>query len=227
MTWNIHGGVGFDRRRDLDRIVKLALRQDADIIALQEVDSRRRTPDSVEAFGYLTGMLGGHSSVSRLITAADGDYGHAIVSRWPMTDTIYHDVTFRRREPRAAIETVAQTPLGPLHVVAAHLGLGFGERRHQAELLAEIARHGPYRTVMLGDFNDWVWRGAVHNKLDAMFPGHSHLKTFPSLWPMFSLDRIYCRPRGMLLASWTDSSAKTASDHLPVIGELAVAEAPA
>lgn len=222
MTWNIHGGLGLDGKRDLQRIVDHVRRHDPDIIALQEVGSRREIPGAAEAFAFFADALGNHATESRMITAPDGNYGHALISRWLMQQTHCHNISYRRREPRAAIEAIAQTPFGPLHVIAAHFGLSFAERRHQAQLLADLLRSGPLPTVLLGDFNDWIGRGSVQGTLNRLFPGHSHLRTYPSFWPVFALDRIYCRPRTMLLKSWTDPSVRLASDHLPVIGEVAV-----
>jgi endonuclease/exonuclease/phosphatase family metal-dependent hydrolase len=34
------------------------------------------------------------------------------------------------------------------------------------------------------------------------------------------LDRVYCRPAGFLLRSFTDAAARAASDHLPVVADL-------
>jgi len=220
MTWNIHGGVGPDRRRDLTRIVDLVRRHEPQVVALQEIDSRLGKSSRSDAFEYLGEELGGNAHATRLITAPDGDYGHAVISRWPMTEAHHHDISYRRRERRAAIETVVHTPHGPLHLVAAHLGLSFRERHHQAIQLADITRRGTHRTVLLGDLNDWIGRGSVQRVLDELFPGHSHIKTFPSLYPLFPLDRIYCRPTSMLLRCWTDPAARIASDHLPVIADL-------
>lgn len=225
MTWNIHGGRGPDGQRDLGRVVDLVRRHAPDIVALQEIDGRRAVVEgSSDAFAFLADALGGNVRESRLIAAADGDYGHAVISRWPLSEAVYHDISYRRREPRAAIETLAQTPYGTLHVAAAHLGLSFSERRHQAQQLARIVEKGPHRTVMLGDFNDWIWRGSVQTTLNRQFPGHSHMKTFPALYPLFALDRVYCRPRRMLVESWTDPDARKASDHLPVIADLAMGD---
>ena len=39
-SYNIHKGVGLDRRRDPDRILSVIEELDADVIALQEVDER-------------------------------------------------------------------------------------------------------------------------------------------------------------------------------------------
>ena len=220
MTWNIHGGIGPDGRRDLSRTTALIRRHDPDILALQEVDSRTRKGSAEPAFDLLRKGLGEHSAEARLITAPDGDYGHVVISRWPLTGTHRHDVSAFGREPRAAIETTIATPFGPLQVLAAHLGLGFSERRTQAAQLAAVVESGPTRTIMLGDFNDWGWPGYVHRALADLFPDRTSLRTFPARLPLLSLDRIYCRPAGMLVRSWTDASARSASDHPPVIGDL-------
>jgi endonuclease/exonuclease/phosphatase family metal-dependent hydrolase len=220
MTWNIHGGRLIGGRCDLRRVVRYVRRHKPDIVALQEVDSRRKGNVSEPAFEFLTGALGNHMADARLITAPDGDYGHALISRWPMTGIARHDVSLEGREPRAAIETNIETPFGPLHVVSVHLGLSLQERRHQAALLAKLSRSGPERSILLGDFNDWLWRGSVQETLARCTSKRTHHHTFPAFMPLLPLDRIYCRPASLLVRSWTDRSAWRASDHLPVIADL-------
>jgi endonuclease/exonuclease/phosphatase family metal-dependent hydrolase len=222
MTWNIHGGIGPDGHVDIDRVVKLIRRHDPDILALQEVDSRRSRYMPENVFEHLAEGLGSHSAEARLITAPDGDFGHVLISRWPISRTKLHDISVPRREPRAAMETTVATPAGPLHLVAAHLGLGFKERRKQAATLAAAAQSSPERTIMLGDFNDWFWRGAVEGALGPIFQERTRHKTFPARFPLLDLDRVYCRPAGTLVRSWTDPLAYETSDHLPVIAELSL-----
>jgi len=41
--------------------------------------------------------------------------------------------------------------------------------------------------------------------------------------PLLRLDRIYCRPRAALVASYVDRAARGISDHLPVIADLRLA----
>jgi endonuclease/exonuclease/phosphatase family metal-dependent hydrolase len=225
MTWNIHGGGPSRRDRDLERIVSLVRRHDPDIVALQEVDARGLISPGPPAFEFLRDALGSHAAEARIIAAPDGDFGHAVISRWPLGGTVRHDVSVVRREPRAAIETTAQTEHGPLHIIATHLGLSFRERRHQARLLADVARGGPKRSIVLGDFNDWLWRGAVERSLSRALPDRTRHLTFPARRPIFDLDRVYARPAGTLLRSWTDPRARLASDHLPVIADLAMTAA--
>jgi endonuclease/exonuclease/phosphatase family metal-dependent hydrolase len=219
MTWNIHGGVGPDRLCDLNRVVDRVRMHAPDIVAIQEIDSRRIS-DLGCAFDFLAATLGPHSTEARLITAPDGDYGHALVSRWPLLEGMRHDISVDGREPRAAIEVSVATPSGPLHVVAVHLGLSGRERRRQAAMLYKLAQSGPERSVLVGDFNDWILRGSVRRALAEAMPGRTHHKTFPARLPVLALDRIYCRPASLLVRSWTDPLARDASDHLPIIAEL-------
>ncbi len=221
LSWNIHKGVGLDGIYDLERIVGIVRRHAPDIVALQEVDSRR-APDGDSPFSYLQQALGEHCVEARAITAPDGDYGHVVISRWPLSGTVLHDISVGRREPRRAIETIVETERGPLHFMAAHLGLGFGERRRQVEILARIAQSSQSPFVLAGDFNDWVWRGWVNATLRRELPGRTWHRTFPSLLPAVRLDRIYCRPAAVLARSWTDPLAWRASDHLPVIADIAI-----
>jgi endonuclease/exonuclease/phosphatase family metal-dependent hydrolase len=105
--------------------------------------------------------------------------------------------------------------------VATHLGLSIRERRTQARgLMKIIGEETPF--VLMGDFNDWFWPGSIRRMLARILPDHSRYRTFPSFRPLLRLDRIYCRPRGILLQTWTDGRARYLSDHLPVIGDVLI-----
>jgi endonuclease/exonuclease/phosphatase family metal-dependent hydrolase len=224
LTWNIRGGIGGpDGRYDLGRVVALVRRHDPDIVAIQEIDSRGRNDPLAAPVAVLTQALGSHVAEARTIVAADGHYGHALISRWPLSPPILHDISVLKREPRFAIETTATTSSGPLHLAAVHLGLSIGERRRQAVKLAEIAASGAVASVMLGDFNDWPWRGVVRRALAEALPGRTRHRTYPAWWPLLLLDRIYCRPAESLIRSWIDPAARRISDHLPVIADIRLA----
>src|SRR3546814_12837658 len=126
LTWNLHAGIGPDGRFDLDRIVTLVRHHDPDIVALQEIDSRGRGDDS--PFDMLAAALGSHAAEARTITAPDGYYGHALISRWPLHDVAVHDLSVHRREPRRAIEaTVADRKrVGSGKSVSVRVDLGGG-----------------------------------------------------------------------------------------------------
>ena len=225
LTWNIHGALGRNPRFDLGRVVELIDRWDPQIVALQEVDSRR--DKEINAFEFLQRELGAHGIGAKSIVTDDGDYGQMLISRWPMMDTVIHDLSFPEREPRRAIATRIETPHGPLRVVATHLGLSIHERRGQAEKLLGITGREPIPTVIMGDFNDWFWIGSVRKALSRELPGRTRFRTFPSIFPLLRLDRIYCRPHDAFIACHTDRGARAISDHLPVIADVSVSALPA
>lgn len=222
MTWNIHAGVGFDGRFALGRITETIARISPDVAALQEVDSRRLLPDGRSAFEVLREAAGGYGIDAKTIITADGDYGQMLISRWPFVSTTIHDISHAGREPRRAIEGELKLAVGPLRIIATHFGLSFAERRRQARTLVSLARDHHATTVMLGDFNDWSWPGSLRRELRHQLPAATRHATFPSRYPLLRLDRIFCWPREALVSSFVEHAAREASDHLPVIAEVAV-----
>lgn len=221
MTWNIHGTFGRNPRFDLARVVKLIRRWDPDIVALQEVDSRRALAGGANPFEFLATAVGIYGIGAKSLTGADGDYGQMLISRFPVTSHEIRDISlsFGVHEPRRAIRAEVQTPHGPLIVVATHLGLSIAERRRQARVLMELVA-GDAPAVMVGDFNDWFWPGSVRAVLTHVLGGRTQHRTFPSKFPLLRLDRVYCRPATAIVHSFVDHEARAMSDHLPVIADI-------
>jgi endonuclease/exonuclease/phosphatase family metal-dependent hydrolase len=226
LTWNIHSGVGPDGLYDLDRVIALIRQHDADIIALQEVDSRGGT--GIVPIDTLRAALGPHAAEARTIVAPDGHYGHVLISRWPFDAVNLHDLSQPGREPRWMIEVsigdmgngvpVTHGDHGGTTVVATHLGYHFGENRAQVNHLVAAVGRIAGRILLVGDFNDW--HRQVRRRLAALALASTRLNTFPARRPMLPLDRIFCRPAHALLRGWTDKSAASMSDHLPVIADI-------
>lgn len=220
LTWNIQGGIGKGGRSDLGPVLALIRRWEPDIVALQEVDSRRHAPGDVPAFTFITRELGFHAVEAKTIIAEDGEYGQMLSSRWALIRTAVHDISVPHREPRRAIEAEIDTPSGCVHVFASHFGLTFGERRKQAEALAQLAKASPHPVVALGDFNDWTRHGAVQKTLNGIFPVLTRHRTWPSFLPLMRLDRVFCRPAEAFIESRTDPEGRRFSDHLPIIADI-------
>lgn len=217
MTWNVHGTFNLNPRFDLDGICSVIRHWSPDVVALQEVDSRGRTDDP---FVQLAEAVGGHRIDARSIVTKDGDYGQALMSRWPFAEPPeILDVSYREREPRRAISARILSDLGEVRVVATHLGLSIHERHAQAHALIDLVQ--PTRTLVVGDFNDWFWVKSVRGVLAQACPVRTRLRTFPSWLPMMRLDRIYVSRDGAIRSVRTDRKARRYSDHLPVIADVA------
>ena len=219
MTWNIHGGVGLDGVRDFQRVADQIASLKPDILALQEID--RRTPEA-SLSSLLQGVFAYESVDAASIRTADGEYGQMLLSRWPVDEPNVHDISVPGCEPRRLISAIVQSPAGPVHVLATHLGLRFAERRAQATILCELASRPGMTTIALGDFNDWFrWR-SIQTMMGKVFPARTTQRTFPSRLPLLALDRIYCLPAECLVQSHVVADAAWLSDHLPLVASVRV-----
>lgn len=217
LTWNVHSCIGIDGRFDPERVRKIILSLDPDVAALQEVDSRR---DLRDGFDLLGDCLGSHQATVRTIRTADGDYGHMLLSRWEIASWTNHDLSFGRREPRSVIEARVETDEGPISILATHLGLSLGERRAQAATLMKLAEADGLPTVVLGDFNEPSGFGSAGRRLSRQFHSAGRLATYPSLWPLVPLDRIWYEAGFDLIGTAVHRDARRASDHLPLWADL-------
>lgn len=221
MTWNVHGTFNLNPEFDLDGVCAVIRHWSPDVVALQEIDSRGRTDDP---FVRLAEAVGDHRIDARSIVTRDGDYGQALLSRWPFAEPpSVVDVSYQEREPRRAIAARIQSGCGEVRVVATHLGLSIHERHAQARALVDLVR--PTRTLVVGDFNDWFWVKSVRRVLAQACPVRTQMRTFPARLPILRLDRIYASRDLMIRAAWTDRKARAYSDHLPVIADVVVPEA--
>jgi endonuclease/exonuclease/phosphatase family metal-dependent hydrolase len=241
-TYNIHKGVrGVGPRKRLE-IHNLGLgieALDADLVFLQEVrlfHAREARRFDHTWFGWPEGGQAeflapeGYTSAYRTnAVTRHGEHGNALLSRWPIGDIGHHDVSDHRFEQRGLLHVPVTWQGMTLHAVVAHFGLIHSSRVRQVHRLAQfIEAEVPAGEPVLvaGDFNDWG------EKLDtlmqhigltrAMPPAAANATpTFPSLVPVFALDRVYMRgfrclstlvPRG---TAWARMS-----DHLPLVAEL-------
>lgn len=225
LTWNIHACVGLDGRHDVERVGAVVSELAPDIAAFQEVDSRRgaTAPGAGEVYDELRQRVGDHGHDAWSIAGADGRYGQILASRFPLTDKAVHDISVPGREPRKLMSAEVELPADRLRVVATHLGLSRRERRRQLRRVAEILRADPATPLLLlGDFNEWLWPRRLQRELYAQLGAWTCQATFPSRLPLFALDRICCRPAGLLARTWIARQGRAASDHLPLLAELAL-----
>lgn len=222
-TYNIHSCVGLDRRCNPDRIVAVIREIDADVIALQEVDARRRRRRRhwVDQFDYLIEATGLQGIAGRSLVQHSGSFGNALLSRWPIGEFRRLDISFGNwREPRGAIDAQIHTAAGPVRVVATHLGLSLRERQSQvAALLEALDSFGDGGDcILLGDLNEWRrWGGSLRPLMERMQVSPLQ-PTFPAWRPMLPLDRIFTSngTRFGDLEVHRSPLARLASDHLPL-----------
>lgn len=220
LTWNVHGCVGRDGVCDPDRVARVLDAAQPDISALQEIDARTRAV-ARDPFSYFGELFGWTTVSARTLAAADGHYGHIVMSRWPIESLGEVDLSVGRREPRKAIFGSIAAPRGRITVVAVHLGLMRSERRTQLERIRARLDEIPDRPLLaLGDFNDFPGRGLAERSLCPPFEEVPALATFPSRLPLLPLDRIWYSKPLELTTIATLREAQRISDHLPLLASL-------
>jgi endonuclease/exonuclease/phosphatase family metal-dependent hydrolase len=231
VSYNIHRGVGLDRRLDLDRIAEVIAETAPDVVGLQEV-IREEGAARTDQAAYLAEKLGMGLVMGETRVHGTGGYGNAVLTRLPVLGAERRDLSHGEREPRGALRVDLDVTGTPLHVFNCHLGLGLGERREQLQLLGRFIRDshrlaGP--RVLVGDFNEWH-RGPITRGLRREFssPMRRMRRTHPAMFPLFALDRIYwdVELQGREFHVHRSRLARVASDHLPVVARLAVRQRP-
>ena len=217
-TWNIHAGVGIDGRFMPARILRVIAELDADVLALQEVAAGH--PDS-DVPAWLRDAGQGELHFMAACRTRHGAFGNALLSRIAVASTTCVPLIGTGGEPRNAIDAHLEHEGRSLRLIATHLGLARRERRAQlAQLAAMAAGPAGEARVLLGDFN--LWRTP---RLDGLAMARERPpRTYPSLLPVAALDRILVNPARACLAVHThrSRSARIASDHLPLIAEVAL-----
>lgn len=220
-TYNIHRAVGRDRRQNPLRIAETIAALEADLVALQEVE----TPSHPEPLILLQRLRehGYEALLGHTMRRGPHHYGNLLLTRLPVSNHRLLDLSQPGREPRGLIE--AQLLLGPdpaaprLRCLATHLGLRGWERRRQiAQLSAALdagldaetrpghppehgigqrmgrkSERGPglARTVLLGDFNEWCPWARRLAPFDRRLRPAPRRASFPAFWPLLALDRIW------------------------------------
>lgn len=221
VTYNIHSCVGGDGLCDRGRIVRVLRELDADVLALQEVESLES--HDVELLRHLAAQTGLQAVAGPTLLRENRHYGNALLTRLPILSTNRVDLTWRGREPRGALDMILDWDGRPLRLVATHLGLKPGERREQVRrLLSIFDADRSDHAVLLGDLNEWALWGRPLRWLRRHFAPTPHPRTYPARFPLLALDRIWARPRAALANVRTHDSplARIASDHLPLKAEL-------
>ena len=240
ISYNMHRAIGIDRRFRPERITKILLHHQADLVLLQEVDvgvPRSRMLNLAEEMASTADYP--HYAVGLNVTLRKGHYGNATLSRYPIVKHRNIDLTIGTRKRRGCLHTTvalddSANPGRQLEIFNLHLGLSMQERVRQVGALI----HAPEFTgldvdlpcLVGGDFNDWrtmlapIFTDILEFECATNRSGgyHKPYLTFPSPSPAGGLDKIFFRGPMHLVKRrrcWMGLT-RIASDHLPVIADF-------
>jgi endonuclease/exonuclease/phosphatase family metal-dependent hydrolase len=229
-TYNIHKCRGLDGRVRPQRILEVLHEIDADLIALQEVVSRKGRVREADQAQYFAEELGYHCAIGENRTYRGGGYGNVVLTRFPIQSSHNYDLSISGCEPRGGLSVDVKYGAATLHIFNVHMGTAIIERRRQARRLLEeiLEKHEiSGARIVLGDFNEWT-RGLASRLLVEQFHTAEprrylgRARAYPGLLPLLHLDRIYFDHALKLrqLSLHRSRKALVASDHLPLVADL-------
>jgi endonuclease/exonuclease/phosphatase family metal-dependent hydrolase len=230
MTYNIHVGVGMDKKLDLARIAAVINAQHPDLVGLQEVDrgvTRTQRIDEIAELAKLTRM---DYAFAFNLHYQGGQYGVAILTRYPIRATdhrLYQNT--REAERRGFIRAQVSVHGRLLNFVTTHLDYQNEDGRlFESEQLLRALKDVPGPLIVVGDFND-IPAGRAYQLMRYQFDdawiasrGTDEGFSYPTDKPAKRIDYIFCRAidRVRTRRAWI---VKTdASDHVPVVADLEV-----
>ena len=228
LSYNIHHAEGVDKVLDLARIARVISSAQPDLVALQEVDRRATRSASVDQPAELGRLTGLRHVFGPNIPLQGGDYGNAVLSRWPIIRSVNHQLpNVDAGEQRGVLEVHVEAPGARTPVVlwATHFDhrSNDAERRASAQSIEARIRQQPDAAALLvGDLND-VPASSTLKLLGAMWTRSNTdvLPTIPVGKPARQIDYVLYRPanRWRAIATRVLDEA-VASDHRPLLAVL-------
>jgi endonuclease/exonuclease/phosphatase family metal-dependent hydrolase len=233
MSYNIHVGIGMDKKLDLARIAGVIERQRIDIVGLQEVDrgvERTGRVDEIKELARLTGM---DYAFAHNLDYQGGQYGVAVLSRFPILAIDHRRYANRReRERRGFIRVEVEVGGRRLNFVTTHLDYQFEDGRifETEQLLKALADvRGPL--LVVGDFNEEPPGGSYGMMLKAGFADvwrscaacaqdPASGLTYPADKPTKRIDYVFYRGLGEDVHPAATVPDTLASDHRPLVVQL-------
>lgn len=218
-TYNIHKFVGRDGRRDPERTFAVLRELDADVIGIQEFDSRKPRRGEAVSVADLERETGYAAHVHPTRHHRGGYHGNLLLTRHDARDVYRHDIGASELEPRGMMVADFDVEGRTLRVAVTHLALWPPARvRQAARLVRQLRAPGNGPMILMGDLNEWLPMGGARDVFAQEYGAHPTPATFPSIRPLLGFDQMWATPRGSLFALDVHRSklADRASDHLPV-----------
>lgn len=228
MSYNIHSGVGCDNIQSYQRIGAFFKQHHVDIALLQEMDTRAPERNTAQDIKNICANHFSQLVASPALTEPHGWYGNALLTRFPVLDQQTFDVSQPGVQPRNIQKVELQTPHGPLCLINTHKGLKKKERQAQFALLAQYIDDYQYLNhmplVLAGDFNEWQFFTQAFFKLNKSLKQQKLVASFPTVLPLFSLDRVWTNPLVKVINCQVLKTAETRyySDHYPILIDIEI-----
>lgn len=214
---------------DFDSVANIINECDCDIVGLNEVRGKGKTPAYEEQAEILGSLTKRTHFFGKAIDFPDGPYGNGFLSKLPIKSAevipvpdpdVKDEDTYY--ETRAVIKAVVTLENKDITVLVTHFGLAKGEQRNSVKtILAELEK-ARTPVILMGDFNvtpDDEIIAPIYEKINEAFDNENPY-TFSSDKPYMKIDYIF------LSKDFKIKNAKViekiASDHFGITAEAEI-----
>ncbi len=226
MVYNIHAGKDAGGVDNLVRVAELITSSNADLVLLQEVDRNTERSGKVDQLAELERLTSLHGTFGKSLDYQGGEYGIAILSRWPVAASevipLPNDPPQERaggsREPRVALFAVTNG----IRILNTHLDASREETFRLQEVAKLIEAADQTEPALVGgDFNaepesETRRQMAAKGYRDSWAEcGSGSELTFPASAPVKRIDYLFLT--GEVRCGAAQVLDTTASDHRPLL----------
>ena len=228
MTYNIHVGVGMDKKLDLQRIADVINAERPDLVGLQEVDRGVKRTEGKDEIAELSKLTSMHYAFAHNLDYQGGQYGVAILSRFPIRQVDHRKYENRREaERRGMIRAEIQIAGRTINFVTSHLDYQHADGRlFETEQMLKFLEDVKGPLIVVGDFNDEP-AGEAYKLILASFHDSWMMAnakgaglSYPADQPSKRIDYVFTRRSDRIRAKKAWIVNTLASDHLPVVADL-------
>lgn len=230
MTYNIHVGVGMDKKLDLQRIAGVINAARPDLVGLQEVDRGVKRTEGKDEIAELAALTRMEYAFAPNLDYQGGKYGVAILSRFPIKSTEHRMFENKREaERRGMLRVEVEVERKTLNFVTTHLDYQFEDGRlFETEQMLKFLEGLKGPLIVVADLNDEP-AGSAYKLMRTRFDDAwvtSGAKTegfsYPADKPVKRIDHIFYSTGDRMRArkSWVIETL--ASDHVPVMAEIEI-----
>jgi len=235
MSYNIHhGNPPFKANYiDINAIVGVINAQKPDLLALQEVDVNMERSGRLNQAQEIANKVHMLYFFGKAIDDNGGEYGVAILSKYPLTETVVHQLPVKagtNGEIRVMATAKVTLPDGSvIRFGSTHLDAQSdpANRELQIEEIMDIAAGESLPFIIAGDFNATPGSEVI-NTLDTQFTRTCQIcaPTIPATNPTKAIDFIaFKHPANKFnLVSHQVINERYASDHRPIVAVIGIVE---
>ncbi len=203
-----------------------------DICGLNEVRNQENVEGLCNQAKVIAENLGYYYVFGRAIDNRGGEYGNALISKYPINDVEFIPISVPEKlrvghnyyEDRVIIAAKISVDGELLTVLVTHFGLNDDEKDKGVEAILEYKSKCRSPVIFMGDLNIKP-DSAYYAELNSVFndtaeSASGNLCTYPSTCPKYKIDYIFCNDKCNVTHAFVPELC--VSDHRPYVADITV-----